>query len=83
MAAGGFLGSFRTRNDFVAPVMAKSISLAKQLAVQAAQRGGLSGRRRVRRRGRAPASARYLHGNPQILTMPRKSAANRRRIVRP
>jgi len=34
MAAGGFLGSFRTRNDFVAPVMAKSISLAKQLAVQ-------------------------------------------------
>ena len=34
MAAGGFLGSFRTRNDFVAPVMAKSISLAKQFGAQ-------------------------------------------------
>jgi hypothetical protein len=34
VAAGGFLGSFRTRNDSVAPCYGKSISLAKQLTVQ-------------------------------------------------
>ena len=40
-------------------------------------------RRRIRRPpARSAASARYLHRNPQILTMPRKCAANRRRIVR-
>jgi hypothetical protein len=36
----------------------------------------------IRDRQLDPDSARYLHKNPQILSVPRTRAANRRRIVR-